>query len=85
MTKTSTMMTKLGNQGALERKDFEKIKNQVLICIGDEDKMVSIRESKEVADILPNGELKIIPGFRHPIETNDVDLLSSILLSFFHN
>ena len=50
--------------------------------IGDEDKMVSIEESERTANLLQNGELKIIPGFKHPIETNDLDVLACIIIDF---
>ncbi|HZV70468.1 MAG TPA: alpha/beta hydrolase [Saprospiraceae bacterium] len=82
LRKTADMMSALGNGAAMTADDFEKIINPVLICIGSADKMVSIEESDAVAQRLPNGELKIIPGFKHPMEMNDVEVLSGILLDF---
>jgi len=80
--KTADMMTALGNGDAMKTEDFDKILNPVLICVGSEDKMVSVDESGSVTQRLPNGELKIIPGFKHPLEMNDMEVLSTILLNF---
>ena len=80
--RTSEMMTGLGNGKAMKMEDFKTIDHHILICIGDEDKMVSIEESERVANYLKNGALKIIPGFKHPIETNDPDVLASLILNF---
>ena len=82
--KTSDMMTALGNGKAMNMEDFETIVHHVLICIGDEDKMVSISESERVVHHLKNGTLKIIPGFKHPIETNDPDVLSALIQDFIN-
>ncbi len=83
MKKTATMMTELGNGKAIKPEDFETIQQQVLICVGSEDKMVTIEESQGVADRLKNGELMVIPGFKHPIETNNTDVLVKLNINFF--
>ena len=44
--------------------------------------MVSIEESKESAEKLPNGKLEVIEGFQHPIDKINEDELSSIILNF---
>ncbi len=82
--KTAAMMTSLGNGKAMKPSDFAAIVQQVLICVGAEDKMVTIRESQAVADLLRNGDLMIIPGFKHPIETNDVEILSTLIHNYFN-
>ena len=43
---TADMMHGLGNGNALNEDDFKGIKNEVLVAVGNEDKMVSIEESK---------------------------------------
>jgi hypothetical protein len=53
-----------------------------MICVGSEDKMVSIQESRSVADLLKFGELNVIPGFKHPIEMNDVNLIAATIQHF---
>lgn len=83
MRKTSKMMAGLGNGEAMQPWEFASIKNHSLIAVGQEDKMVSIKESQAIADLLQDAALMVIPGFKHPIETMDVDTLSSIIINFF--
>ncbi|MEP6794917.1 MAG: alpha/beta hydrolase [Saprospiraceae bacterium] len=84
MRKTAAMMTSLGNGTAMKPSDFAAIAQQSLICIGAEDKMVTIEESQAVADLLQNADLMVIPGFKHPFEMNDVEILSSLILNYFN-
>jgi pimeloyl-ACP methyl ester carboxylesterase len=84
MRKTAAMMTSLGNGKAMKPSDFAGIEQQVLICVGAEDKMVTIGESQAVSDLLQNADLMIIPGFKHPIEMNDVEILSSLIETYFN-
>ena len=58
-------------------------KTEVLVCIGTDDHMVSIEESERTAKQLKNGHLKIIEGFRHPLESVDKNILASICNEFF--
>ena len=44
--------------------------------------MVSMEESKESAQILPNGRLEIIEGFQHPIDKINEEELMSIIIEF---
>jgi pimeloyl-ACP methyl ester carboxylesterase len=83
MTLTGEMMTLLGAGRAMTAEDFKQILTPSLICIGTEDHMVTREESAHVADYLKNGQLKIIDGFKHPFETVDLEILSSICLDFF--
>jgi len=80
--KTASMMTELGNGKAMKPEEFSSIGQQVLICVGEEDKMVSINESGAIANKLSHGKLKIIPGFKHPIESNDPEILADLIYSF---
>ncbi len=80
--KTAAMMHGLGNGERLKNEELESIQHHVLVCIGSEDSMVSIEESKKSADILPNGTLEILSGFQHPIEKVDIDILRSVIFNF---
>ena len=80
--KTGSMMTELGKGKAMKPEEFRRIGHQVLICVGEEDKMVSTEESVTIANELSNGKLKIIPGFKHPIESNDPDVLAALINDF---
>lgn len=82
VNKTADMMIQLANKEKLNDDDFKQIKHSVLIGIGKLDTMVTIEESKKVATILDNGNLKIIENFQHPIEKIDPEQLSNIILDF---
>lgn len=82
--KTSEMMSKLGRSEAIGMEAFSLINHNVLLCIGEKDKMVSIEESKKVADKLPNGQLRILKNTPHPLEKLKVDLLAEIIADFIN-
>jgi pimeloyl-ACP methyl ester carboxylesterase len=82
MIRTAEMMTELGAGKAMTTADFESINHEVLVCIGTDDHMVSIEESEMTAKHLQNGHLKIIEGFKHPLETVDKKVLASICVEF---
>ena len=83
MNRTAEMMTELGGGKAMIETDFASIENEVLVCIGTDDHMVSIEESERTATQLKNGHLKTIEGFRHPLESVDKNMLASICSEFF--
>jgi alpha-beta hydrolase superfamily lysophospholipase len=73
----------LGAGKAMTAADFAAITIPVLVCIGTDDHMVSIAESEHTAHHLNNGKLKIIEGFKHPLEAVDKEMLASICNEFF--
>lgn len=83
--KTAKMMLRLGQGERLTEKDLEEIRHETLIGIGSKDGMVSMEESKESAETLPNGVLRTIEGFLHPIDKIDEEVLSSIIVDFIKN
>lgn len=83
MKLTAEMMTSLGAGHAMNAADFASIGNDVLVCIGNADHMVSIEESEMTAQQLKNGHLKILDGFKHPLESVDKEILASICMDFF--
>lgn len=82
MSATADMMLDLGRQPTLRTDDFLEIWNHVRIGIGSEDVMVSRMESEEVAGLLPNGELEVFEGFKHPIEQVDQEVLCKAIQNF---
>lgn len=82
MHQTAQMMTALGNGSAMKYEDFKSIKNEVLICLGSEDNMVTQDESSIVVDHLPNGELMLLEGFKHPVEMVDKLKLAKTIREF---
>ncbi len=82
LEKTSQMMLGLGKKQPLVQKDFQQIKTPVKLIIGDADKMVSLNETKEVAEWLPNAALLILPDVHHPIEKVPITLLADTIRQF---
>jgi len=82
--KTAGMMLGLGNGHALIKEDFQKIQHKILVGIGTGDNMVTMEESQFLAEHLPNGTLKAIEDFQHPIARNDMKVLSDIIKDFLN-
>jgi len=78
---TAQMMLDLGNGSGLNDAEITSIQIPVLIGIGEKDQMVSIEESKRVADLLPNGKLMVFEDFQHPIDKVNLQVLRMILVS----
>ncbi|HZD11700.1 MAG TPA: alpha/beta hydrolase [Candidatus Binatia bacterium] len=41
----------------------------ILVSVGDRDELVPLREASHLSRILPNGQLLVLPGVRHPFAT----------------
>jgi len=82
MRKTAKMMLDLSEGAKLTDEDLKVVGQDVLIGIGELDKMVTLEESENAASTLPNGKLKVIKGFKHPIEKVDMNQLTDIIVEF---
>lgn len=79
LIKTAKMMVEMGERNVLTGEDFKKINHNVLISVGESDKMVSISETTHISLLLKNGNLKILPNTKHPIESVVVeDLINTM-------
>ena len=81
VNKTAKMMLDLGNGKKISDASLAQLNNQITIGIGELDNMVTLEESQRIAELLPNGKLEIISGFKHPIEQIDVQELANFILS----
>lgn len=82
LQKTATMMLAMGAQNPLNKTDFEQIMLPCLLLLGDRDKMVTIEETRNVFQALPNAQFAILPATTHPIEQVDIDLISFYVKRF---
>lgn len=73
LTKTAEMMMALGSDNLLTHEQLGELKNEVLVGIGDRDKMVTLEETIAAYRALPDAKLLILPGTPHPIEQVDVN------------
>lgn len=83
MHKTADMMLEMGEGKRTRDEEFAKVKIPVQVGIGDQDKMVSIEETKHLANLLSNGKLKIIEGIPHPIEMIKAEVLAAYVTDYF--
>ena len=83
LSKTAEMMINLGKQNELTEEDFASIENEVLIGIGDRDKMVTLEETINVYRRLKNGKMIVLPDTPHPLEQVDLNRLGSEISEFF--
>lgn len=84
MKRTADLMQDLGHGKALTPETFSKIHNDVCVCIGAQDQMVSMAESQSVATVLPNGRLHIFDDFHHPIERINTQQLADTIKIFIN-
>jgi pimeloyl-ACP methyl ester carboxylesterase len=82
LVKTAEMMQAMGKDNPLKPTDFAHISCKCLVMLGDKDKMVSLTETVNVYNALPDAQLCILPGTAHPIEQVDVELLASVTHKF---
>ena len=81
MTRTADMMLDMGNGNAMQDEDFRIIQHEVHLLLGSRDNMVTVEETKHVADLMPNATFTLIPDLKHPIESVDKNLLASQIIS----
>ncbi len=81
MRKTADLMLRLGAGNGLKEEDFKQVNQQITIGWGSADKMVTEAESKNVADLLPNGNFSCINEQPHPVEMIDLDALVNYIKS----
>jgi esterase/lipase len=82
MEQTAQMMLGLGEKQPLTAEDFQNIHTPVKLAVGNADKMVSIEETGEVANWLPNSELLILQDVPHPIEKVPIARLVEVITAF---
>lgn len=78
----AALVGELGQSGLTE-KVLGGVACPVLVSVGERDSLVPIREALRVARMLPQGELLVLPGVRHPFQTvRPVPLLP--MMASFH-
>lgn len=81
---TEQMMLGLGKENVLQISDFKNIKQPTLIGIADNDTMVSIEETTQVFQQLPQSAMFMLPFSKHPIEQVNIHLLAQHIDTFIH-
>jgi len=84
LNKTAHMLLRMGKEPPLKPEDFSLIQNDVLLLLGDRDKMVTLEETVQVYKQLPKAQLAVLPNTPHPIETVDEKLVAFLVNRFFN-
>jgi pimeloyl-ACP methyl ester carboxylesterase len=81
---TGELILELVKNKPLNERTFLQIKNQVLLLVGDQDKMVSIEETTFAQKHLSNSKMIILHNTKHPLEKVNANELISIIEQFIH-
>lgn len=77
---TTHMMSHIERVDGLTHADLADVKIPVDIVLGDKDKVVSNKESQDLVNLLPHGQLHILRDSRHELERTDLAALVRIIL-----
>jgi hypothetical protein len=77
------MMINLGIKNTLKLEDYSTIENEVMVGIGDRDKMVTFHETRQVYQRLKNGRMIVLPDTPHPLEQVQTERLEYEIKNFF--
>ena len=80
---TREMMFELGRNNLLNTEMLAGVKNEVLVSIGDRDKMVSLEETIAAYRAIESARLLVIPDTSHPFETVHIERLGKEMQHFF--
>ncbi|MCC6865616.1 MAG: alpha/beta hydrolase [Ignavibacteria bacterium] len=83
LAKTSELMISLGNDNLLKNGMLSNIQNEVLVSVGDRDKMVSLEETIFAYRTLHNSKLLIFPNTYHALGKVNIDRLIYEMESFY--
>jgi len=79
LSKTADMLRAIGKEPLLTEKEFEEIENKVTVCRGDQDSMVTLEESENAAETMPNGKFVSLAGMHHAIEKVNAEKLADVI------
>ncbi|MDP1801103.1 MAG: alpha/beta fold hydrolase [Bacteroidota bacterium] len=82
LAKTSQMMWNISANNYLNAETLKAIQNKTLIGLGDKDQMVTLEETVSVYKILPNANMYMLPGTKHPIESIDTFVFVEVVKGF---
>lgn len=82
--KTVQLLLQIGTDNPLKLPDYNSIQLPVKLMLGDRDKMVSLDETIQVYQALPNAQLCILPSTAHPIEAVDTGRLAYAIRDFMN-
>ncbi len=82
LEKIAAMLFEMGKLNPLKIEDYKDIQQQILLMLGDRDKMVTLDETLHVYKTLPHAQLTVLPNTAHPIEMVDMSRLTFEIKTF---
>lgn len=82
LAKTANLLLAIGKQPPLQTEDYFRIKNEVLLLVGNKDLTVTLKETATVFRQLANAQLAVLPNTPHPVEAVDEQYLSFLVRKF---
>ena len=80
---TEGLLKNLGDNPPLTEEVFHKLSLPVTLSVGEADNVVSVEETQQVSQWLPNASLMVFPDTQHPIEKINLSNLACEIGDFF--
>ncbi len=82
LVSTANMMLNLGNNPVLKDSDYQAVKHEILIGIGDRDNTAGLEDTVAVYRQLLQAQLWVLPGTPHPMDKVNTAFLANGLRRF---
>lgn len=82
LERTASFMHQLGRNDYLAVQHLSAVPHQVLVSIGDRDKMVTLDETVKAYKAFPHGQLAVLPDTPHPLERMNLHRLAQLVNPF---
>lgn len=82
LAKTASMLLQMGEEPPITTAGFSLISQDVLLMIGDRDKMAGLEETLSIYRLLPHAQLAVLPACPHPIEKVNTEKLAEMIHEF---
>jgi pimeloyl-ACP methyl ester carboxylesterase len=82
LERTASFMHQLGRNDYLAVLHLSNIPHQVLVSLGDRDKMVTLDETVKAFKAFPHGQLAVLPDTSHPLERMNLLRLAQLVNPF---
>ena len=83
MRKIAAMMIEMGDGAAMTDAAFGEINIPVLVGLGTNDQMVKLDHTLEMVDLVPLAEFRSFDGWKHPVESVNVEELAEAIVEYF--
>lgn len=82
MLGTADMIRRLGENNALRPEDYPLITTPCLLLLGDRDKMITLEETVQTYQLLPDARMGILPATGHPVEKLNLQVAKCMVDNF---